>query len=121
MQLRQMLRAKIHHARVTYANPDYVGSIEIDGELMKKAGIANGEMVHIWAVDHKSRLETYAFKGPSGVIGLNGGAAQFFKQGDRIIIAAFAWTDETIQPRMILVDECNRYVRELKPFSTTGE
>jgi aspartate 1-decarboxylase len=120
MRLFQLLKAKLHHAHVSYANPDYVGSIEIDGELMKRAGILDGEMVHIWAVDHTARIETYAFAGPRGVIGLNGGAAQFFKPGDRLVIAAFALSDEPIVPTVLLLDEQNNVVREMTPFHVLG-
>lgn len=120
MRLLQLLKSKLHHAAVTYANPDYVGSIEIDHELMERVGMLDGELVHVWAVDHKSRIETYAFGGPRGVIGLNGGAAHFFKAGDRVIIASFALSDEPIEPKMVLLDEDNRVVREMAPFSVVG-
>ena len=119
--MRQLLRAKLHHARVTYANPEYVGSIEIDAELMKRVGFVDGEVVQVWAVDHKSRIETYAFSGPPGTIGLNGGAAHFFKPGDRIIVAAFAFTDEPVQPKMLLLDEHNKVVKEMVPFTILGD
>jgi aspartate 1-decarboxylase len=120
MRLLQLLKSKLHHARVTYANPDYIGSIEIDGEIMDRVGILDGEMVQIWAVDHTSRLNTYAFRGPKGVIGLNGGAARYFNAGDRLIICAFTWTDEVIVPKMVLLDENNNIVRDMEPFSTHG-
>ncbi|MER3496378.1 MAG: aspartate 1-decarboxylase [Armatimonadota bacterium] len=120
MRLSQLLKAKLHHARVTYANPEYVGSIEIGRELMEAAGIQNGEMVHIWAVDGQARIQTYAFAGPEGAIGLNGGAAHLFSAGDRVIVAAFDWSDEPITPRLLLLDESNRIVREMVPFSTLG-
>ncbi len=120
MRLSTLLKAKLHHAHVTYANPDYVGSIEIDGDLMARIGIDDGEQVHVWAVDHKSRIVTYAFAGPKGVIGLNGGAAHFFSAGDRVVIAAFTQTDEPVTPTMLLLDEENRVVREMHPFSVVG-
>jgi aspartate 1-decarboxylase len=120
MRLSQLLKAKIHHARVTYANPDYVGSVQLDSALMQRAGIVNGELVHVWAVDHTARIQTYAFEGPAGEVGLNGGAAHFFRAGDRVIIAAFDLSDAPITPRMILVDEQNAYVRDLEPFTTHG-
>jgi aspartate 1-decarboxylase len=120
MRLSQFLKAKLHHARVTYANPDYVGSIEIDGELMRHVGIQDGELVHVWAVDHTARIETYAFAGPKGVVGLNGGAAHFFKPGDRIIVAAFDLADEPIEPRMVLLDDENNIVRDMVPFTVLG-
>ena len=100
MRLFQLLKSKLHHARITYANPDYVGSIEIDHNLMREIGLMDGELVHVWAIDHKSRIETYAFGGPKGVIGLNGGAAHHFQAGDRVVIAAFALSDEPIDPKM---------------------
>lgn len=120
MRLVQLLKAKLHHARVTYANPDYVGSIEIDRDLMERVGIQDGEMVQIWAVDRASRIATYAFGGPKGVVGLNGGAAHFFAAGDRLVIAAFAWTDEPIVPKLLLLDENNAVVREMAPFKVDG-
>lgn len=120
MRLSQLLKAKLHHARVTYANPDYVGSIQIGVDLMERAGLVDGEMVQIWAVDHTARIETYAFCGPPGVIGLNGGAAHFFRPGDRIIVAAFDFSDQPIEPKILLLDEHNRVIREMVPFSVIG-
>lgn len=121
MVLLHLLKSKLHHAHVTYANPDYVGSIEIDAALMDRVGIVNGEMVQIWAVDHAARISTYAFAGPPGVIGLNGGAAHYFSAGDRLIIAAFVHADEPITPKVLLLDKNNQIVRELVPFTTEGE
>ena len=120
MQLNQILKSKLHHARVTYANPDYVGSIEVDGELMNRVGMLDGELVHVWAVDHTARIQTYVFRGPSGVVGMNGGAAHFFKPGDRLIIASFTLTDELIDPKVVLLDEENKVVKQLEPFSVLG-
>lgn len=120
MRLSQFLKAKLHHARVTYANPDYVGSIEVDRHLMDHVGLRDGELVHVWAVDHTSRIQTYIFGGPSGAIGLNGGAAHFFKPGDRIIVAAFDLSDEPIDPKVVLLDEHNQVVRDMTPFSILG-
>ncbi len=120
MRLSQLLKAKLHHARVSYANPDYVGSIEIDGRLMERVGIRDGELVHVWAVDHTSRIQTYAFAGPPGIIGINGGAAHFFKAGDRVIIAAFDLSDEAIIPTMVLLDEDNTVVRDMTPYCVVG-
>ena len=120
MRLSQLLKAKIHHARITYANPDYVGSIQVSCDLMDAVGLQDGELVHIWAVDHMARIETYVFAGPPGVIGMNGGAAHFFNKGDRVIIAAFDLSDQPIEPKIVLVDDDNRVVRELVPFSVIG-
>ena len=120
MRLSQILKCKLHHARVTYSNPEYVGSIEIDRKLMEHVGLIDGELVKVWAVDHKARIETYVFGGPLGTIGLNGGAAHFFSPGDRIIIASFDLTDEPIVPKMVLLDENNAVVKDMTPFSVLG-
>lgn len=120
MRLSQLLKSKLHHARVTYANPEYVGSIEIDADLMKAVGLVDGELVHVWGVDHTSRIETYCFAGPKGTVGLNGGAAHFFKPGDRIIVAAFALADEPITPQVVLLDDHNAIVRDMTPFTVHG-
>lgn len=97
-----------------------MGSIEIGHELMEAVGIQDGELVHIWAVDHEARIQTYAFAGPRGSIGLNGGAAHFFRPGDRIIIAAFDLSDEPIIPKVVLLNDSNEIVRDLTPFSIVG-
>lgn len=120
MRLSQLLKAKLHHGRVTYANPDYVGSIEICRELMERVGLQDGELVHVWAVDHTARIVTYAFAGPRGVIGLNGGAAHFFASGDKVIIAAFDLADEPILPKIVLLGEQNEVIRDMTPFSVVG-
>lgn len=120
MRLSQLLKAKLHHGRVTYANPDYVGSIEIGQELMAAVGLQDGELVHIWGVENTSRIQTYCFAGPPGVLGLNGGAARFFQPGDRVIIAAFDLADTPILPKMVLLDENNKIVRDMTPFDVVG-
>lgn len=120
MRLRNLLKAKLHHAHVTYADPEYVGSIQLGRGLMDAVGLSDGELVHVWAVDHTSRIETYCFGGPEGEVGLNGGAAHFFRPGDRIIVAAFDLADEPVLPRIVLLDESNRIVRDMTPFTVHG-
>lgn len=106
MQLRSICKSKIHHATVTRADVDYVGSIGIDANLMKRADIVTGEKVAVWNVSTGARIETYAIPlaEGSGEIVVNGAAARYFQRGDRVIIVAFVLTDEVIEPRMFLVD-----------------
>jgi len=120
MRLIQLLKSKIHHARVTYANPDYIGSIEIDAELMERVGLNPGELVHVWDVDNGERFTTYAMPGEAGVVGLNGGAAYKVGVGDKLIIVSFALTDEQLLPKIILTDDQNRWVRDIVPFRRDG-
>lgn len=120
MRLHNLLKAKLHHARISYSNPNYIGSVEIDAEVMKRAGIMDGEVVDIWAVDHTARITTYAFGGPKGVVGLNGGAAYHFKTHDRVIICAYTITDEEVTPKILLLNEQNEVVRDLTPHDVLG-
>jgi aspartate 1-decarboxylase len=113
--LRQLLKSKIHRATVTDANVDYVGSVTIDQDLMDASDLWPGELVHVWNVDNGKRFETYTIAGErgSGTICINGAAALHVALGHRVIIAAFAMTDERVTPKIILVDEKNRFVKNL--------
>lgn len=115
MRLREICKSKIHHAVVTGADIDYIGSIGIDAALMKRADLVTGEKVSVWNLRNGARIETYAIPlaEDSGEIVVNGAAAHHFRAGDRIIIVAFVLTDEVVEPRMILVDETNSFVRWL--------
>jgi aspartate 1-decarboxylase len=44
----QVLKSKIHRARVTEANLDYIGSITIDENLMDAANLIENEQVHVF-------------------------------------------------------------------------
>ena len=111
MKLRAICKSKIHHARVTEANVEYIGSIGIDRELLQHADIVPGEKVAVWNVTTGARVETYAIPAPAGAgdIIVNGAAAHHFSPGDVVIIVAFTLTDEAIEPRMFLADEANRF------------
>ena len=117
MQLR-MLKGKIHRARVTGADLNYEGSIEIDSSLMEAAGILPFEQVDIWNMTNGERFSTYALEAVrgSGTIAINGAAARKVQPGDEIIITAFAWMSEKQaqqwKPHVVLVDRENR----LKPI-----
>ncbi len=112
--LRHMLIAKIHRATVTGADVNYIGSITIDSDLMKTAGILEWESVQVADITNGERLDTYVIPGEpgTGTIQLNGAAAHLVHPGDLIIIMAYAWmTEEEIkacQPRIIFVDEHNQ-------------
>ncbi len=114
---RQLLKSKIHRATVTEANVDYVGSITIDQSLLDRVDLWPGELVHVWNCTNGERFETYALAGPtnSGVICLNGAAALRANVGDKVIIAAFALTDQPVHARVILVDENNKFTKMVDP------
>lgn len=113
--MRWILRSKIHQANVTQADPNYIGSITIDEELMEKVGLWPGEKVLIVDNTNGERLETYVIVGQrnSGVIGMNGAAALKINVGDEIIIMGFELTDQPIEPKNILVDKQNKFAKYL--------
>jgi aspartate 1-decarboxylase len=117
MKLRAILKSKIHRAVVTGADIDYVGSVGVDQDLLERTDIIPGERVAIWNINNGIRIDTYAISLPrgSGQIVINGAAARHFHPGDKVIIVAFCLTDERIEPKMIAVDEQNRFLQDLVP------
>jgi aspartate 1-decarboxylase len=115
MKLMTLLKSKIHRATVTEADVNYIGSITIDNVLIERSGLIAGELVHVWNVDNGERFETYVLVGEpnKGDIIVNGAAAHRVSVGDRVIITSFWLTDEPVSAKAILVDERNRYVRDL--------
>jgi aspartate 1-decarboxylase len=122
MKLRVICKSKIHRAVVTGADLHYLGSIGIDAALMRRTDIVAGEKVSVWNVNNGQRIETYAIELPedSGEIVVNGAAARHFHPGDHVIIVAFCLTDETVVPRMIVVDERNRFTTDLAHATAIG-
>jgi aspartate 1-decarboxylase len=108
----RMLNAKIHRARVTEADLDYIGSISIDTALLGRAGIHPNEQVAVYNLSNGKRFETYAIEGAPGEICLNGAAARLAQVGDRVIIVTFVDVDadelERHQPTVVVVDDDNR-------------
>jgi len=110
--MRCLLRSKIHRATVTDANPDYVGSITIDDELLQRADIWPGEKVLVADVDNGARFETYALRGDpgSGTICVNGSAARLVNSGDKVIIMAFEYSESPVDTKVVLVDGKNHHI-----------
>ena len=113
----EVLKSKIHCARVTEANLNYMGSITIDEDLMDAAGMIAGEKVAIVDNNNGERFETYIIKGErgSGCICLNGAAARKVQPGDIVIIMSYALMDfeeaKLFTPTVIFPDpETNRLV-----------
>ena len=106
----EVLKSKIHRARITQANLNYVGSITIDEDLLDAAGMIEGEKVQILDINNGERLETYIIKGErgSGCICLNGAAARKVQVDDLVIIVSYALMDfeeaKTFKPSVIFPD-----------------
>jgi aspartate 1-decarboxylase len=88
----EVLKSKIHRAKITQAELHYVGSIAIDEDLMDAANFIEGEKVTVVNINNGERLETYIIKGArgTGMICLNGPAARKAQVGDIVIIISYA-------------------------------
>ncbi len=118
---RQLLRAKLHRVTVTDANLAYEGSLTVDEELIREAGLQCYELVMVSNLNNGERFETYIIPGPagSGTIALNGPAARKGLVGDLLIIFCYAFYDEEEAqehcPTIVLVDHNNRMVSKHQP------
>jgi aspartate 1-decarboxylase len=105
----EVLKSKIHCARVTEANLNYMGSITIDEDLLDAANMIAGEKVYIADNNNGERFETYIIKGErgSGKICLNGAA-------DIVIIMSYALMDfeeaKSFKPAVIFPDPATNKV-----------
>lgn len=112
----EVLKSKIHCARVTEANLAYMGSITIDEDLMDAVNLISGERVYIVDNNNGERFDTYVIKGErgSGCICLNGAAARKVQVGDIVIIMSYALMDfeeaKTFKPKVIFPDQETNHI-----------
>ena len=112
--LRTMCKSKIRGALITDTKLHYEGSIGIDGDIMKAAGILPWERVQVVNLNNGARLETYVIEehAGSGAVCLKGPAARLGQVGDEIIIISYVSVDEqearTLQPKVISLKAENR-------------
>ncbi len=113
-----MLKAKLHHARVTHAELEYEGSCAIDGALLDQAGIREYEQIQIYNLANGERFTTYAIRAEdgSGIISVNGAAAHKAQPGNRVIICSYAVYNQhelvNYQPTLVYLDADNRITRK---------
>jgi len=111
-----MLKAKIHMATVTESTLEYEGSITIDEQLLREAGILPYELVMVSNLNNGERFETYAIPGErgSGKICLNGPTARKGVVGDRVIIFSYGYFDESevadFRPKIVRLSANNAIV-----------
>lgn len=114
--LHTVLKSKIHRATITQADLHYVGSITIDEDLVKAAGLVEGEKVQVVDITNGARIETYVITGAPGKghICINGAAAHLVNPGDLVIIMAYVLASESeladYEPSIVHVDADNRVV-----------
>ncbi len=121
-----MMKAKLHRARVTESNLNYVGSITIDEDLLDAVDLIENEKVQIVNNNNGERFETYIIKGKRGTgeICLNGAAARKVQPGDVVIILSYVMLENqealTHTPKVAILDETNTIVEMLgtEPAST---
>ena len=94
--IRTMMNGKIHRARVTESNLNYVGSITIDADILDAVDILPNEKVAIVNNNNGARFETYVIAGErgSGKICLNGAASRLVEVDDVVIIMTYVQLDE---------------------------
>lgn len=116
---RTLMNAKIHRARVTESNLNYVGSITIDEDILDAVGMVANEKVHIVNNNNGARFETYIIPGKRGGkdFCLNGAAARLVQEGDVIIVISYAMmAEEKVnghQPKVAVMNESNEIVEVL--------
>ncbi len=114
--LLEILKSKIHRAKVTQADLNYIGSITIDGLLAEAAGLYPNEKVAVVNINNGERIETYVIVGErgSGKICLNGAAAHKFSPGDLVIIMAYAYMTPQeaaeFKPKVIFPDSNTNFL-----------
>ncbi len=113
---RVMLKAKLHHARVTETDINYEGSLALDEDLIRAADMIPFEKVHVYNVSNGERFATYLIKAEkgSGKVGVYGAAAHRAKVGDKLIVVAYAILDEEeidfFRPKILILDAENRII-----------
>ena len=117
----KVVRAKLHGIRVTGCELDYHGSISLDPEVCRRAGIFPLEFVHVWNKNSGHRIETYVIYGEAGsrCCILNGAAARTCRPGDEVIICATEYLqrpDElpALKPHVLIFDADNQVAEHLR-------
>ena len=111
-----ILKSKVHNAKVTQTELHYVGSLTLDEDLMNAANLIEGEKILVVNNNNGERLETYIITGTrgSGTVCLNGAAARKAQVGDIIIIISFAQMEfeeaKTFKPALAFVDSNNKLI-----------
>mgnify|MGYP001940016190 FL=1 len=123
--IRTFMNSKIHRARVTESNLNYVGSITIDANILDAVDILPNEKVAIVNNNNGARFETYVIAGErgSGKMCLNGGASRLVEVGDVIIIMTYAQLNEdemvNHSPKVAVLNENNEIIEMINEKENT--
>ncbi len=111
-----ILKSKLHRARVTDTKLHYEGSVAIDSALLDAVGILPYEMVLIVDLDNGNRLETYVVpaEAGSGKVEILGAAARLIEPKHIVIIMSFGQMTpeeaEQFKPKVAVLDESNKII-----------
>lgn len=110
----QVLKSKIHKARVTATHLDYNGSLAVDPEIYESCGLVPFEKILVGNLTNGQRFETYLIPAARGSreVSPNGGVARLCQVGDQLVIMSFTWVDaqERPLPQVIVLDEGNHII-----------
>ena len=115
-----LLKSKLHRAKITGVHLDYEGSCAIDEELLEAASINEYEMLHIYNLSNGERFVTYAIKAERGSaeITLNGAAAYKGKENDLVIICTYCEINKDEvgkhKPKLIYFKKNSNLIDEIK-------
>jgi len=110
------MHAKLHGARVTQHDLDYVGSITLDRDLIDAVGLMPLERVQIVNKNNGARFETYVIVAAagSGEVCVNGAAARLVAKGDELLIIAYGQFNEDEaarhKPKVAFLSPDNRVI-----------
>lgn len=85
------LETKLYHATITQIEPLREECLSVDSNLMKAVGLTEFEKIYVCNVNNGKYFETYvtSAKTHSGIIQLNGDAAQNGAIGDKINVFSY--------------------------------
>jgi aspartate 1-decarboxylase len=110
----QVLKSKIHKARVTATHLDYNGSLAVDPDIYEACGLVPFEKILVGNLTNGQRFETYLIPAARGTreVSPNGGVARLCQVGDQLVIMSFTWVDAQNQPlpQVIVLDESNQII-----------
>ncbi len=121
--MREMLKSKIHRARITDCQIDYEGSVTIDKELMETADILPYEQVQVLNINNGARFTTYVIEGKKGEIHLNGPATRLGIKGDLVIILSYCHVKDdelyNFKTNLVYVDNHNAVTKTKQGIENT--
>ena len=101
--LSSYLKAKVQEIHITGCKVEYRGSLTLDEDIMDEMGVKPYEQVFVHSKYHQARIMTYFLPGKRGtrICEMNGGAAQFFKEGEAVHLLVFCLSDTPIEPTLL--------------------